>query len=209
MKLILIHGLGQDPSTWDESASLLPTQIDRLCPDLLALSSGKEVTYANLYCAFSDYCDGISEPLNLCGLSLGGILALNYAIDHPERTQSLILISAQYKMPKTMLQLQNIIFRFMPDSCFKSMGFGKRDFIRLTKSMMALDFSVKLKDIKCTTLVLCGEKDVANRKAGERLAENIQGASYRLIKGAGHEVNIESPKRLAAEIETFIIKTLT
>ena len=40
----------------------------------------------------------------------------NYAIDHPDKVNSLILIAAQYKMPKKLLSIQNTIFRFMPIS---------------------------------------------------------------------------------------------
>ena len=35
----------------------------------------------------------------LCGLSLGGVLALNYAIEHPEKIKGMVLIATQYKMP--------------------------------------------------------------------------------------------------------------
>ena len=44
------------------------------------------------------------------------------------------------------------------------MGFGKKDFISLSKSMMDLDFQKDLEKINCRVLVLCGEKDKANMK---------------------------------------------
>ena len=37
------------------------------------------------------------QLLNLCGLSLGAVLALNYAIDFPKKVNSLILIAPQYE----------------------------------------------------------------------------------------------------------------
>ncbi len=177
-----------------------------VCPDLFALLNNKEVTYANLYHAFSEYCNNISEPLNLCGLSLGGILALNYAIEYPSRVQSLVLIGAQYKMPKTLFKLQNIIFRLMPESTFKKMGFQKKNIIQLTNSMIDLDFSKNLKSVSCNTLIICGEKDRANKKAAKSLAENIPGAKFQLLVNASHEVNKETPKKLAAELERFYQK---
>ena len=42
----------------------------------------------------------------MCGLSLGGILALQYAIEHPEHIHALALIGTQYTMPKTLLRIQ-------------------------------------------------------------------------------------------------------
>jgi len=203
MQYIFIHGLGQKPSSWDKTISFMEKPIHAEYPDLLVLLNNKEVTYANLYLAFSDYCKNISEPLNLCGLSLGGVLALNYALDYPERVQSLVLIGAQYKMPGTLLKFQNIIFRFMPESSFKNTGFQKKDTIQLTNSMIDLDFSKKLKDISCAALVLCGEKDGSNRKAAKSLAENISGAKFQLIENASHEINVENPQKLALELERF------
>ncbi len=203
MQYIFIHGLGQNPSSWDKTISSITEPINAVCPNLSTLLNNKEVTYENLYHVFSDYCNNISEPLNLCGLSLGGILALNYTINYPTKVKSLILIGIQYEMPKTLLKLQNIIFQFMPKSAFKNMGFQKKDFIQLTNSMINLNFSKKLKDISCATLVICGEKDKANRKASKNLAENIPGAKFQIVENTNHEVNVESPQELASQLETF------
>lgn len=40
----------------------------------------------------------------------------------------------------------------MPNSMFQQMGFGKKDFIELSKSMMKLDFSQELKKVTCAFL---------------------------------------------------------
>ena len=96
-----------------------------MCPNLPDLVHSKEVTYDNLYAAFSDYCNQYDEPIDLCGLSLGGVLALNYAIQYPKKVRSLVLIATQYKMPKKLLKFQNLLFRFMPKSMFQQMGFRK------------------------------------------------------------------------------------
>ena len=74
-------------------------------------------------------------------------------------------IGTQYKMPKMMLPIQNLIFRLMPEKSFAKMNMKNPDILMLTKSMLNLDFSVKLKDISCPSLILCGEKDNANKKA--------------------------------------------
>jgi len=204
MPYIFIHGLGQDALSWDSTIACIKIPINISCLKLSDLLSGdKEMIYANLYHAFSEYCDGISEPLNLCGLSLGGVLALNYAIDNPAKVHSLVLIGTQYKMPKALLKLQNIIFSFMPKSVFKNMGFKKNDFIQLTNSISNLDFSEKLSNVMCPVLVLCGDKDTANKKAAKSLAVNIPQASIQFVEKAGHEVNVTNPMSLAEKIDEF------
>lgn len=203
MKNIFVHGLGQNSSAWDKTISYLAEQ-DFVCrPDLFSLLGGRDTTYENLYHTFSEYCGNISEPLNICGLSLGAVLALNYAIACPEKINSLVLIAGQYKMPKMLLKFQNIIFRFMPQKAFTDMGFEKKDFIKLTNSMLDINFTESLKYISCPVLVLCGEKDSANRRAAEKLSEKIPESEIQLVKNAGHEVNIEAPEKLAEILNKF------
>jgi len=86
---------------------------------------GKAATYRELYTAFSEECNKENDKIVLCGLSLGAVLALNYAIDHPNKVKALVLIAAQYKMPKKLLKFQNVLFRFMPNTMFKQFGFKK------------------------------------------------------------------------------------
>ena len=85
---------------------------------LAGMLEGKSVTYKELYSAFSGECDRENEGIVLCGLSLGAVLALNYAIDHPDKVRALVLIAAQYKMPQKLLKVQNIFFHLMPYSPF-------------------------------------------------------------------------------------------
>lgn len=203
MSYIFIHGLGQDSSSWKGTLEFLSEQDGTYCPDLAVLLEGIDVTYQNLYEKFSEYCNHFSKPLNICGISMGAVLALNYALDNPQKVDSLVLIAPQYKIPKTLLKIQNIIFKFMPQSSFKSMGFGKKDFITLTNSMITLDFSNRLSDISCHVLIICGEKDSANIKAAKELSERISMAKFEIIVGSGHEANIDKPKELAEKLSYF------
>jgi len=203
MRYILIHGLGQSFSSWDKTISCMGEKFHADCPDVTRLLDGKEPTYNNLYRAFFEYCQEAAEPVCLCGLSMGAILALNYALDQPEKVQSMILIGAQYKIPKGLLRLQNTIFRFLPQASFQKLGFSKNSFIQLSKSFITLDFSNRIADIRCDTLILCGEKDKANKKAARELTDHIPEAEFRTVKGAGHEVNVDAPEALASILIEF------
>ena len=39
-----------------------------------------------------EYCGKIDGQIHLCGISLGGIIGLNYALDFPEKVKTLVLI---------------------------------------------------------------------------------------------------------------------
>lgn len=203
MKQIYVHGLGQTPDSWTKTISHLKTDVHSVCLDLPELIQEKQATYQNLYAMFSDACNKYDKPVNLCGLSLGGVLALNYTIEHPEKVNSLVLIATPYKMPRHLLQLQNMLFRFMPKSMFQQTGFCKREFLQLCKTMMPLDFSDSLPKVSCPALVICGEKDTANKKASVKLANILANAELSVLKGIGHEVNTEAPEQLAAVLCRF------
>lgn len=163
----------------------------------------KEAIYANLYQTFSAYCAELQKPVNLCGLSLGGILALQYTIENPETVNSLVLVGTQYVMPKRLLKFQNIIFSVMPDKAFKETGFGKKEFISLSKSMMDLDFSETLREIECPVLLVCGKKDSANKRAAIEMRQQIPCAKLKLMEAAGHEVNVDAPGKLGKLLDMF------
>lgn len=205
MTLIMLHGMGQNASSWNETVSYLTSEISAVCPELSDFFIKGECTYSRLYGQFCEYLESFPEPVSLCGLSLGAVLALNYAADRPERVNSLILIAPQYRMPKTLLKLQNIIFRLMPDRSVKSIGFSKADFITLTNSMADIDLSGKLSNISCPAIILCGEKDRANKKAAAELAKLIPNGDFAEIKKSDHEVNRDNPAEVARVILDWAI----
>jgi len=203
MKNILIHGLGQTPSSWERTIAAMTNQEDCLCLDLTQLLHGKEAIYANLYKVFSAYCAELQKPVNLCGLSLGGVLALQYTIKNPEKVNSLVLIGTQYVMPKRLLKFQNMVFHVMPEKAFEETRFGKKEFISLSKSMMDLDFSEALQKIECPVLLVCGKKDYANKRAAIEMRQQIPRAKLKLIESAGHEVNVDAPEKLGKLLDGF------
>ena len=197
MKYILLHGMGQNASSWDKTISYLPDTAETACPELSNFFSEDNCNYNKMYSSFCRYCNSFSEPLNLCGLSLGAVLALNYAIDFPQKVSSLILIAPQYNMPKFLLKVQNVLFKFMPESQFKGIGLKKKDFITLTNSMMDIDFTNSLNNVNCPVFVICGEKDNVNKKAAIKLARELPNAKFITINNSGHEVNLDNPQGLA------------
>ena len=79
-KTILVHGSGHKAASWKETISYLHHREDILCPELSAILDGREASYSSLRTAFAAYCAQADGPVNLCGLSLGGILALYYTL---------------------------------------------------------------------------------------------------------------------------------
>ena len=197
MTYVFIHGLGQTSSSWDKVLAHLSTDIQIYRPCLSTIIKDKPITYENLYKAFEIECNRMEMPLCLCGISLGAILALQYVVSNPQKVNSLVLIAPQYKTPRLLLSIQNIVFRILPQTAFGSMGFSKRDTIALTTSMKKINFTPFLNEIACPAFIVCGQKDRANQNAARKLANTIPNAKLSFVESAGHEVNIDAPVALA------------
>ena len=193
-RILFLHGLGQGPDSWRAA--------DAVIPDLGAMLAGR-ADYLALRGALFAVCDAEKAPLHLCGLSLGGVLALAYAAHRPERVASLVLIGTPYTMPKRLLKLQDLLFAITPRTAFESLGLTKRQMRGLSLSMATLEIPALLPRVRCRTLVLCGEKDRANRKAARQLQEGLSNAAMQTIDGAGHEANREAPEALSAALAAF------
>ena len=163
------------------------------------------MNYENMYKAFTNYCNCFEGKVNLIGLSLGGILAIDYAIEYPEKVNSIILCGVPYEIPKKLFKLQNFIFKVMPKKTFDNMGVSKENFINLTNSMAELNIKEKISKIKCHTLIVCGEKDTANLESANKLNENIKNSKLKVIKDAGHKVNIDAPEKFTEVIKESLV----
>ena len=203
MKKILIHGSGHRADSWTKVIEYMNNDKDMLCPNLDTILNGKEASYTNLYSSFAEYCNEIDGKIDLCGLSLGGILALNYAIDYPEKVERLILIGTPHKVPKVMFSIQNVVFKLLPKSIFATKAFDKKNTFILGKTMKKLDFSNRVHKVQCPTLVISGEKDSANIKSAYYLSKNIKNSKLKIIANTGHVVNEENPKELSRVISEF------
>ena len=195
MKTVLLHGLGQTAQDWKEVVKQLSiSDVD--CPELFS-SAEDEISYSQILGDLEQRYSEVKEQLRICGLSLGALLAIDFAIRHEEKVASLILIGAQYKVPSLLIDFQNLIFRCMPDKAFESMGLSRSSTIKLAHSMRSLDFTLQLNNIRCPVTILCGKKDTANLKASKRLKELLPQATLHIVPNAGHELNKYAPNTIA------------
>lgn len=201
---ILIHGLGQNETSWNlVETELKNNNIKVEKPNLYSIIKNEKINYTTMFQKFADYCNSFDDKLNLCGLSLGGILALDYAKKFPDKVNSIILVGTPYKIPKILFKIQGIIFHLMPKATIEKIGCSKKDFISLVNSMSDLDIASNLDKVKCKTLILCGVKDNQNMESAKLLNKNIKGSSFRTIANSSHEVNIDNPKELSNIIYDF------
>lgn len=90
--LLLIHGWGMHGGVWSEVAQKLATDFRVHSVDLPGYGYSKNAGWVN------DVVDGLStcidEPLNVCGWSLGGQIAMHWAAREPDKVKRLILVAS-------------------------------------------------------------------------------------------------------------------
>lgn len=205
--LVLLHGLGQSPLAWEDVVPLLYTSRPLLTPWIpgtrpidprpLGLSASAAALDQELMLEGKDAVD-------VCGVSLGGMVALQLAADFPERVRRLVVIAAQVRPPRTLIRLQRPLIRMVPRQRFIDAGVSKSRMLDLLDLIADADLSAELTRITASTLVLCGTKDRPNQPAARQIAAAIPGAELALVPGAGHELNRQQPRELARLLTDFL-----
>ena len=202
MKLVLLHGMGQTAASWQETILNLPNEWQIHAPELFG--HNEVATYEQLYEDFERACEKYPEPFHLGGISLGAVLACQYAIQYPKKVKSLLLIAVQLKPSPYLLKFQQLIFSILPKSYFIKQGLHKEQLLLLCQSMQNFNLKTNIQQIQCPAIAICGEKDYFNQQASKEFIQALVHAQYAVIQQAGHEVNIEKPMELAIVMERFL-----
>ena len=97
--LILLHGLGTSSETWGPTIRALLDRFTVNAPDLAGhgQSSGASLrgSVEPLVKALDDLCAKLGlETAAVVGHSLGGLVAVRFALNHPDRVSHLVLVDA-------------------------------------------------------------------------------------------------------------------
>lgn len=144
------------------------------------------------------------QQVDLCGLSLGAMVATRLAADFPERVRRLVLIAGQVRPPRLAMKLQSGAMRLIPASRFADSGVSKDRLLAMLAAAAEADLTDALPQIGAPTLVLVGSKDKANLPGARALADGIPGAQLRIVQGSGHAVNADAPGELAQILRDFL-----
>jgi 3-oxoadipate enol-lactonase len=237
--LVLIHALGVDHRMWEAQSR----QLDDVCTVYSYDVRGHGLTDvpAGPYTLldFAEDLAGLLDALgvaeaHLVGLSMGGIIAQQFAISWPDRVRSLVLAdtASEYNQ-EARRQLaerarivdergmapvvESIIGRWFTEE-FQRTNPDSVNQIRISliatmpmgyasscRAVGSVDLTEGLVSIRVPTLVLVGSEDRSTPpETALRIHEYIPGSSYEVIPGAAHLSNVSNPR----EFNDGVIRTV-
>ena len=169
-----------------------------------------------------------AKKMHLVGLSMGGRIARNFALRHPERLHSLVLAGTspgfnalsgdevkrfvaerRNATPESVRRLLGS--RAVPDAYERLMDSVKRvhqeSFLKTLEASVAQDRAAPIEQIRAPTLVVTGDEDTLYAPSISReMARRIPGAELVVMKGVGHLSNLEQPEEFNQAVLQFLKK---
>ena len=226
-RLFWIHGSGYTPDSFRDQVAAFPGSIALTLPG--HQDGGEPLTSVG---ALADWlavkvraANGKSGPAVVAGNSLGGAIALEWALRHPNDVGGLILIGTGAR-----LRVSPAIFEMLdtkwPDSipAFADYSLSPSASPELHRRVEAWhrqvgqhatradyaacnewDIMERVGEIKAPTLIIVGEFDkLTPPKFSRFLHEKIAGSRLLEIPGAGHAAMTECPDVVNPEIKEFL-----
>ena len=102
--VVLLHAMGLDLTYWDRQIAGLCDAFDLIAFDFPGHGPAGTIPEEFSFGSVCRLLDGVIEhagggPAHLVGLSLGGQVAMAFALDHPEKVRSLSLINTACRVP--------------------------------------------------------------------------------------------------------------
>lgn len=203
MPLVLIHGLGTGPEVWRPQVDALGAEMEVITPRL-ELDAGFTVE-REAERLWRELPDG---PCDLCGLSLGALVALCMGATGPDRVRRLVVCAGFARLPRRYRLLQAVIgtlVSIMPTRARGELaGVDGAALRAVFREGRRFDIAASLHRLAMTTLVLVGERDRPNISLARALAQALPNARLETVPAAGHVANVDAPEAFTAAVRGFL-----
>ncbi len=226
--VLLIHGLGSAGVDWALQFGPLEEAGYRvLAPDMRGFgrsSAPPEVTVQAMAEDAALFLDRVGAvPAHVVGISMGGAVALQLALDHPEKVRSLVLVNTfarirpqgvggwLYFLARTAMvtfagpqrQADLVARRLFPHPHQEALRENIRRRIlqanpcayrSAMRSLMQFDVRHRLGELRMPVLVITGAEDTTVPPSVQQaLARGIPGAQHVVVEGSGHGIIADNP----------------
>ena len=227
LPIVLVHGAGGSSQNWSEQLAIFDSQYNSWAMDL----PGHGKSEGRLLSDIKDMTEFIDDFIGalflgkfiMVGHSMGGAIAQEFALQHPEKLSGLILIGAGARLKVSQEIIGTLAAGQMP---FKDVNhlYGSstpdnkreeamREMNELSPAVYWADFEacntfdrvLSVEKIKVSCLIIVGDEDVMTPvKYSHFLRDNLLNSRLKIIMGAGHMCMQEKATEVTEEIESFV-----
>ena len=227
-RLILLPGLAADETMWQAQLAALA----RWEPVVAHVHAEPLDTIEAMAASLLARHEG---PLVLCGASMGGMIAMEAVRQAPGRISGLALLGTSarpetpdmQKLREAAIDLfaqgrvaeviePNVAFAFHPDQARDAalvrsyvdfvLRAGADQLIRQNRAVIVRpDARTHLGDVRCPTLVMCGDSDqLAPPECSREIAALVPGAQLEWVARCGHMLTMEKPALVNAALARWL-----
>jgi pimeloyl-ACP methyl ester carboxylesterase len=238
--VLLLHGLGANGSSWTfQFKTLIKAGLRPIAPDAPgfgdSLYDGRGWNFRRVAAGLVKLLEELNTgPVHIVGLSMGGVIAQQFALDYPHLVLKLVLVSSFAKLRPSSLsqwfyfaqraivvhtvglatQSRIVAQRVFPaadqqalrEMAEKQISLADPSAYRAAmRSLGLVNLQPRLNEIKKPTLVISGASDSTVSPALQKiLADCIPGSRQVIIPEAGHAVSIDQFEAFNRELNQFL-----
>ena len=233
--LVVIHGGGGDARTWWLNIAELAEKYTVYAPDLPGYGGSQPLDGDYYIPELADFLDKFArslglEKFHLVGHSLGGGIALNYALKFPQKIRKLVLVSSLclgreiafwvrlFSLPALIQSLGAVTMALLKGLKWVLKQLNPAEFIMpLSPASMTVGGSIttfrqqtlvleqRLAEIKMPTLLVWGARDpIVPVRQAYRAAKVIPDCRVEVFKKRGHNVHRDELKKFSSVITGFL-----
>ena len=229
--IIFLHGVGSDKSVWQPQLDQFGDSRRALAFDYPGYGESEfraDATREDFAAAILAALDSLGvEKAHICGLSLGGVIAIAMNAAAPDRCASLIIADSFAVHPQgqaiydrstaashdmrglaqarigALMALEDPAVR--ADVINTMAAIDPRAYRVGARAVWLADQRDRASAIAVPTLVICGDEDAITPPAlSEELVGLIPGSALHIIPGASHLANVDKPEDFNRAIDDFL-----
>ncbi len=236
--IVFIHGLGSSSLDWEHQIKFFSKSFKTITVDLRGhgKTGSREGTYSIV--AFSNdiaeiLCDETEETVIIVGISMGGMVAFQMAVDYPCLVDKMVIINSFVEMPmdnkanRKALRMRKLIpkligmkamgkiiakkvFPYKHQKDLRNLLVNRwaqnniKDYIKSVDAMAGWTVKKQLSDINRPVLIIGSEFDYISTEEKEKYTQLLPNAQLKIIKDAHHAVTVEKPDEINQLIASFI-----
>jgi len=204
--VVLLHGSGRAGRMWGAALADLSADWHVLAPDLPGFGrSGGPFTMAGAAHAVSEVIAVQTAPVHLCGLSLGGVVAIRAAARLGPQVASLVVTGTPV-VPGRDLPAALRRFRRLPAPALPLFSDvrGRAEWLRMLGELERTDLRDCLSQVTATALVVCGSRDWRAVPAACELASGLPAGRLWIAPHQGHNWPATAPDLFSRVLRSFI-----